>query len=176
MASGNEAETPQTEDKNMAFLLAFSLAVSSLHSLFLMFCKADHIDELKSLNHLAVILLCPTKPKSTHTHTNKSSTILLKQNQKNGILSAKLIESPKTHAKASNPNPVLQSSSSSLLSSQDRLVRDEEAPSLLDLSSSASRVHFRHLLHFSGKEEEGEEETGTKDRRERERGAGGGIV
>jgi hypothetical protein len=62
-----------------------------------------------------------------------------------------------------------------LLSSQDRLVRDEEAPSLLDLSSSASRVHFRHLLHFSGKEEE-EEETGTKDRRERERGAGGGIV
>ncbi len=54
-------------------------------------------------------------------------------------------------------------------------MRDEEAPSLLDLSSSASRVHFRHLLHFSGKEEE-EEETGTKDRRERERGAGGGIV
>jgi hypothetical protein len=67
-----------------------------------------------------------------------------------------------------------------LFSSQDRLVRDEEAPSLLDLSSSASRVHFRHLLHFSGKEEEEEEEeeeeTGTKDRRERERGAGGGIV
>jgi hypothetical protein len=66
-----------------------------------------------------------------------------------------------------------------LLSSQDRLVRDEEAPSVLDLSSSASRVHFRHLLHFSGKqeeEEEEEEETGTKDRRERERGAGGGIV
>ncbi len=56
-------------------------------------------------------------------------------------------------------------------------MRDEEAPSLLDLSSSASRVHFRHLLHFSGKqEEEEEEETGTKDRRERERGAGGGIV
>jgi hypothetical protein len=62
-----------------------------------------------------------------------------------------------------------------LLSSQDRLVRDEEAPSLLDLSSSASRVHFRHLLHFSGKQQQ-EEETGTKDRRERERGAGGGIV
>ncbi len=48
-----------------------------------------------------------------HTHTNKSSTTLLKPNQKNGILSARLIESPKTHAKASNPNPVLQSSSSS---------------------------------------------------------------
>lgn len=55
-------------------------------------------------------------------------------------------------------------------------MRDEEAPSLLDLSSSASGVHFRHLLHFSGKQEEEEEETGTKDRRERERGAGGGIV
>ncbi len=58
-------------------------------------------------------------------------------------------------------------------------MRDEEAPSLLDLSSSASRVHFRHLLYFSGKEEEEEEEeeeTGTKDRRERERGAGGGIA
>jgi hypothetical protein len=65
-----------------------------------------------------------------------------------------------------------------LLSSQDRLVLDEEAPSLLDLSSSASSVHFRHLLHFSGKqeEEEEEEETRTKDRRERKRGAGGGIV
>jgi hypothetical protein len=48
-----------------------------------------------------------------HAHTNKSSTTLLKQNQKNGILSARLIESPETHAKASNPNPVLQSSSSS---------------------------------------------------------------
>lgn len=47
----------------------------------------------------------------THTHTNKSSTTLLKRNQKNGILSARLNESPKTHAKASNPNPVLQSSS-----------------------------------------------------------------
>lgn len=53
---------------------------------------------------------------------------------------------------------------------------DEEAPSLLDLSSSASSVHFRHLLHFSGKQEEEEEETRTKDRRERKRGAGGGIV
>jgi hypothetical protein len=63
-----------------------------------------------------------------------------------------------------------------LLSSQDRLVLDEEAPSLLDLSSSASSVHFRHLLHFSGKQEEDEEETRTKDRRERKRGAGGGIV
>jgi hypothetical protein len=66
-----------------------------------------------------------------------------------------------------------------LLSSQDRLVLDEETPSLLDLSSSASSVHFRHLLHFSGKqeeEEEEEEETRTKDRRERKRGAGGGIV
>jgi hypothetical protein len=63
-----------------------------------------------------------------------------------------------------------------LLSSQDRLVLDEETPSLLDLSSSASSVHFRHLLHFSGKQEEDEEETRTKDRRERKRGAGGGIV
>ncbi len=57
-------------------------------------------------------IIMPNKTKK-HTHTNKSSTTLLKRNQKNGILSARLIESPKTHAKASNPNPVLQSSSSS---------------------------------------------------------------
>lgn len=120
-----------------------------------------------------IIMRNKTK-KRTHTHTNKSSTTLLKQNQKNGIVSARLIESPKTHAKASNPNPLLQSSSSSSFFTGSSGA-DEEAPSLLDLSSSASSVHFRHLLHFSGKQEE-EEETRTKDRRERKRGAGGGIV